>query len=81
MPCRNVDHGDGRHAIVCGPPARARKCIVCGVSTKEPKLCDFPVGKGKTCDAPMCRACARHTDPDTDFCPRHDDFMKGRLKL
>lgn len=25
----------------------------------EGKLCDFPVGEGRTCDAQMCRKCAR----------------------
>jgi hypothetical protein len=49
------------------------------------KLCDFPLGDGKTCDAEMCDHCAstrggQHTDigggftklNDTlDYCPKH----------
>jgi hypothetical protein len=89
MPCHHVDLGGGAHAIVRTAPARGRKCSVCGVTTKEPKLCDFPVGGGRTCSAVLCKACARpaptgksEVEPaPEDYCPLHDDFLSGRLKL
>jgi succinate dehydrogenase/fumarate reductase-like Fe-S protein len=37
------------------------------------KLCDFPVAKGKTCDAGMCGSCATNIGPDQDYCPTHKD--------
>lgn len=59
--------------IICrkrGP----RICNFCGrFSTK---LCDFPIkvgdiGHTRTCDAPMCDACATRVGPNRDYCPNH----------
>ena len=36
-----------------------RHCKFCGDDYYGGKLCDFPVGHGKTCDAQMCDDCAR----------------------
>lgn len=65
------------------------KCKFCNYNYWEAdgKLCDFPIGDGKTCDAAMCKDCARilgtqATDighgmkklNDTiDVCPVHRD--------
>jgi hypothetical protein len=91
MTCEHVNLGGGVHALIRRPAERARKCSVCKVSTKEPRLCDFPIGGGKSCDKVLCRACARpaptsKSAPEIqpapeDYCPLHDDFLKGRLKL
>jgi hypothetical protein len=59
MTCEHVNLGGGVHALIRRPAERARKCSVCKVSTKEPRLCDFPIGGGKSCDKVLCRACAR----------------------
>lgn len=34
-------------------------CKFCNKDYRGGKLCDFPVGNGKTCDAQMCDECAR----------------------
>jgi hypothetical protein len=63
------------------------KCKFCNYNYRdnEGKLCDFPVGNGKTCDAAMCKDCARtlgHQNTDVgsglkkmhdtiDVCPIH----------
>ena len=81
MPCSVVKLPDGTTAIVKHAPTSPRKCSVCGVRTRECKLCDFKVGPGKACDKVLCRSCARHIEPDTDYCPRHAGAAEGRLKL
>ena len=42
-------------------PGRMMKCRFCNLSYRraDGKLCDFPIGEGRTCDAEMCRSCAR----------------------
>jgi hypothetical protein len=42
---------DGDDAFICGESIEA--CSICGFLAEH--LCDFPMGKGKTCDAPLCR--------------------------
>jgi hypothetical protein len=76
MPCRTVGFANGKFAIVCGGRSRSKPCSVCG--KPGDKLCDFPMGGGKTCDKPLCGGCAVHTEPDTDVCPKHS---KEKLKL
>lgn len=50
-------------------------------------LCDFPVGKGKTCNKKLCELCAYHInapvkDSNIDFCHAHNaewqEFLKGK---
>ncbi len=33
--------------------------------------CDYPVGKGKTCDRDLCSEHAIEVAPDTHYCPAH----------
>ena len=34
-------------------------------------LCDYPVGEGKTCDAPLCGEHAQAVGKNVDYCPKH----------
>ena len=63
----------GDAPIVAHDAPRARACSVCGVKTRRYRLCDYRIvnRKLKTCDAPLCTACAVHREPDTDYCPLH----------
>lgn len=54
MPDGTVMHVNRGHST--GPK---RICKFCGQKYREGKLCDFPVGNGRTCDAQMCGGCAR----------------------
>ena len=65
MTCNIVKTARGV-AIVC---TRPRGCTVCGA--RADKLCDFPRGDGKTCDAPLCARCAVAKGPERDWCPTH----------
>lgn len=64
MPCYIVQKG----FFICGD--LGPHCRECGDVSGY--LCDFPVGKrGKTCDAPLCEACAKEVAPDTHYCTAH----------
>ncbi len=66
-----VELPDGTRAIVChsGSRPKASPCVRCG--TTSTKQCDFPLPGGKTCDAYLCRGCARPQGPNRDYCPSH----------
>jgi hypothetical protein len=85
MPCEWYEKDGAVIHVNRGRGGRKQTCKFCNQKYSEGKLCDFPVGHGKTCDAAMCNACARtignqHTDigsgmkrlNDTiDVCPIH----------
>lgn len=83
MPCEYVDLGGGQHALVKLAKRRPRHCVGCRQLLREWKLCDFPLGAGKTCDKVLCRACATHQRTGRDFCPGHAKLLtpEGRLRL
>ncbi len=56
--------------IACTRERPRRKCNVCHARPAT-RLCDYPTGKGKTCDCPLCVACARRIGVDRDHCPSH----------
>ena len=56
-------------AILCGS-SRRQTCKFCN-HLWITKLCDFPVGHGKTCDAGMCEQCATNVAREVDYCPIH----------
>lgn len=73
MPC---EHRDGM--IICSRGRRTPPCKFCqanGSFKPSTKLCDFPVGEGKTCDAPICDRHATSVGPNQDYCPVH----KGKV--
>ena len=44
---------------------------VCACGVASDFLCDYPMGKGKTCDLPLCDSCRHSVDDDTDLCRIH----------
>lgn len=70
MPCRYIELPDGTRALVCSHGQKTQKrCYSCG--KPAPKLCDYRLGGGKTCDRPCCAAHCKHTGPDEDLCQEH----------
>ena len=63
MPCYKTK--DGVH--ICGE--LGPHCEDC--SDVSAFLCDFPVGKGKTCDRHMCKDHATEVAPDVHYCKGH----------
>jgi len=77
MPCSHIKLPDGSVAIVKHAAARVPRCKFCHGAFAQPAtlLCDFEAartlgGASITCDARVCRHCARHVG-DKDFCPKH----------
>lgn len=71
MPCEWIKLPDGSTALVKFGNRRKPRCSVCK-QPGAPFLCDGPPPAGstrKTCDAPLCRACAKRTGRDRDVCP------------
>lgn len=69
--CTPVELPGGGRGIIC-TSTRTRRCRWCGAGATL--LCDGPGPLGeydaRTCDAPVCKACAKHVGPDEDLCPR-----------
>jgi|GEM_PF-2351925 len=61
MPCEWLKTPDGTVMHVHRRSSRGSKrhCKFCGKDYYGGKLCDFPVGNGRTCDSEMCDGCAR----------------------
>lgn len=80
MPCVCVHLPDGTIALVKVAPKPARRCSVCRQLTRHAKLCDYPTGLGKTCDAALCSKCAAHHAHDIDYCPQHEREFQASMK-
>lgn len=66
--------------IVCSRgrrPWRKKACEFCGAPGAG-FLCDFELGKKKTCDKQICGGCRVSVGRDRDFCPEH---QHGRPQL
>ena len=61
MPCEWLKTADGTVMHINRGHSRGpkRHCKFCGSHYYGGKLCDFPVGESRTCDAQMCNECAR----------------------
>lgn len=59
---------DGQPVIACGR-SRIHACIEC--QAPAGKLCDWKLGSGKTCDAPLCDTHAHDMGRNKDLCHRH----------
>jgi predicted small metal-binding protein len=61
-------HGrEGKRAIMCGD--LGPKCLDCG--NVSDALCDFPVGRRKTCDRSICTHCSPDLQPNLNYCAAH----------
>lgn len=60
----------GVGGIFCGDAFTTKSvCSRCGLYADI--LCDFPMGKGTTCDLPLCDDCTHRVGDDLDLCPLH----------
>jgi hypothetical protein len=60
---------------MCGEGKAAPQCE-CGALADY--LCDYPIGKGKTCDLPMCREHRNQIGTDRDLCLIHLAEFRGK---
>lgn len=80
MPCDHVKQLDGTQVLVCSRGERRRRRCASGLHPTyswgrwapwAAKLCDYPMPGGKTCDKPLCEACAVNVGSNRDYCPEH----------
>lgn len=71
MACEIRKSKDGQFiAVVCSRGVkRVPKCRWC--DKQSTKLCDYPISKMRTCDAPVCDDHAKHQGQNLDTCPEH----------
>lgn len=101
MPCEWYEGPNGARMHINRGRGRGRmmKCKFCNLNYRENegKLCDFPIGEGKTCDAAICGSCAvrlgnQRTElgstgftraDSVDVCPIHRIavFREGKLVM
>lgn len=72
--CTTVKLPDGTLARVRMTGRRPKGPPCCGCGEESTLLCDGemqsdPFSPGKTCDVPICPACATSIGPDKDLCP------------
>ena len=67
---------NGIRVFVDAGAALPRRCVRCQAPSEF--LCDYPVVKGVTCDAPLCPACAKEIGPDRHYCPLHVKIVECR---
>lgn len=69
MPCEWLKGPNGSVIHLNVARGRKKKCPFCKIGIVS-KLCDYPVGNGKTCDAEMCDGCKRTLGyQETEFAP------------
>jgi hypothetical protein len=61
-----VEH-DGGPNFLCGDLI----VPVCKCGIASDYLCDYPMGRGKTCDLSLCPNCSRHVGEELDLCEIH----------
>jgi hypothetical protein len=62
---------------MCGPGVdSAWVCSIPGCEEWSEFLCDWPMGEGKTCDAPLCSKHAAQIGPEYHLCPVHAAMFK-----
>lgn len=80
LKCRPFEIADASGAkvgggFICGGRAKSTKCRgLPGCTRKSKYLCDYPLAgekAGKTCDRPLCAACAKTVGSDLHYCPSH----------
>lgn len=77
MPCAVLLPSKEQAKMGWGPTfvCSSKELSVCSRCHSEfsTSLCDYPIGEGKTCDAPLCDSCrVRISDlHDIDLCPTH----------
>ncbi len=67
MPTYVIETERGRTFLKGELGPHCRTCAAPGDSF----LCDFPMPKGRTCDAHLCEQCATEIAPDTHYCKAH----------
>ncbi|MFW9872546.1 MAG: hypothetical protein ACFFG0_05535 [Candidatus Thorarchaeota archaeon] len=81
MPCIPLKSKDGfiKGFMCFSKGTKVEVCKICG--TFADKLCDYPIGKGKTCDIALCKEHAKRIGINLDLCPVHYKKYKKKGSL
>ncbi len=72
MPCYSLRKDGKTIGHICGN--FGEHCAECGAIADN--LCDYPVGKGKTCDRAICEEHSSPIGVDIHYCPHHSNEWK-----
>lgn len=76
MPCYSKYEDEG-NMFICGE--LGPHCTSDNCNWFADSLCDYPVGKGKTCDRKLCDDHAYEVAPDIHYCASHyNEWAKFR---
>lgn len=76
MTCYVFREPDGAIGFMCGD--LGPHCNEPGCGAPGDNLCDSPMGKGKTCDLPLCDEHAREVGENRHFCPVHHHMWQAQ---
>ena len=68
MTCSVVKTGDKSTAFICGSVPRIR---LCGCDNVSDRVCDWKIGRKRTCDAALCAECTTSPAKNKDLCDWH----------
>lgn len=66
MHCAHLPGG----IIVCSS-WRIRRGALCKCGLVAAFMCDWPIGRRKTCNKPLCERCRVEAGPQRDYCEDH----------
>jgi hypothetical protein len=72
--------GGGAEMFICGS-FKPGDLDVCTCGYFADLLCDYPMGGGKTCDAPLCPDCAHEVGEDRHLCLIHFGQYRGAARV
>lgn len=67
MTCHPIKMPNGATGFICTREREKR----CGCGNRGVFLCDWKIGDGKTCDAPLCGRCALSPEAEKHLCKAH----------
>ena len=70
MTCYTIKENGKTVGFLCGD--FGDPCSLCGAVADN--LCDYPIGDGKTCSAPICDDHSIIAGDDKHYCVDHSDF-------
>jgi hypothetical protein len=82
MACEYLKLDGGQTVIICGlRRSKPKRCSHAGCEATGTKLCDWPIGGGRTCSKPLCDRHAVRAGRDVDHCLHHEPKRQQELAL
>jgi hypothetical protein len=77
---------EAKHDAPLSPAGQTFLCgdievAVCACGHSADFLCDYPIGRGKTCDLALCYCCRESVGEERDFCRVHAAQFRGAERV